>query len=74
MATTGKLVLPGNISIVALPANCPELNPVDDIWQFKRDNWLSNRGFTSYDNTVDHCCEALKKHQIILQNQDISKL
>jgi len=30
---TGKLVVPGNISIVALPAKCPELNPVKNIWQ-----------------------------------------
>ena len=40
---TGKLDVPGNISIVALPAKCPELNPVGNIWQFMRDNWLSNR-------------------------------
>lgn len=44
--------------IVALPAKCPELNPVENIWQFMLDNWLSNRVFTSYDNIVDHCCEA----------------
>ena len=23
-----------------------------------RDNWLSNRVFSSYDDIVDHCCEA----------------
>ena len=23
-----------------------------------RDNWLSNRVFTSYDDIVDHCCDA----------------
>ena len=55
---TGKLDVPANISIVALPAKCPELNPVENIWQFMRDNWLSNRVFTSHDNIVDHCCEA----------------
>lgn len=59
--TTGKLDVPANISIVALPAKCPELNPVENIWQFMRDNWLSNRVFTSYDNIVDHCCEAWNK-------------
>lgn len=59
--TTGKLEIPGNISIIALPAKCPELNPVENIWQFMRDNWLSNRAFTSYDNIVDHCCEAWNK-------------
>ena len=26
-----------------------------------RDNWLSNRVFTSHDNIVDHCCEAWNK-------------
>ena len=55
---TGKLDIPDNISIVALPAKCTELNPVENIWQFMRDNWLSNRVFTSHDNIVDHCCEA----------------
>lgn len=59
--TTGKLEIPGNISIIALPAKCSELNPVENIWQFMRDNWLSNRVFTSYDNIVDHCCEAWNK-------------
>lgn len=56
--TTGKLDVPANISIVALSAKCPELNLVENIWQFMRDNWLSNRVFTSYDNIVDHCCDA----------------
>jgi len=61
--TTGKLEIPSNISIIALPAKCPELNPVENIWQFMRDNWLSNRVFTSYDNIVDHCCEACVEGQ-----------
>jgi len=26
-----------------------------------RDNWLSNRIFTSYDDVVDHCCFAWNK-------------
>jgi len=37
------------------------LNPVENIWQFMRDNWLSNRVFTSHDNIVDQCCEARNK-------------
>jgi transposase len=58
---TGKLDISSNITIIALPAKCPELNPVENVWQFMRDNWLSNRIFTSYDNIVDHCCEAWNK-------------
>jgi DDE superfamily endonuclease len=38
-----RLVVPPNITIIALPPKCPELNPVENVWQFMRDNWLSNR-------------------------------
>ncbi len=54
----GALVVPPNITVVPLPAKCPELNPQENIWQFMRDNWLSNRVFTSYENILDHCCYA----------------
>ena len=47
---SGHLVVPDNITIVPLPAKCPELNPQENVWQFMRDNWLSNRVFTCYDN------------------------
>jgi hypothetical protein len=55
------LIIPENISIIPLPAKCPELNPVENIWQFMRDNWLSNRVFVSYDDIVDHCGDAWNK-------------
>ena len=53
-----RLVVPNTITLIALPPKCPELNPQENIWQFMRDNWLSNRVFTSYTNIVDHCCYA----------------
>ena len=56
-----KLAVPANITIIALPPKCPELNPAENVWQFMRDNWLSNRVFQSYDAIVDHCCEAWNK-------------
>jgi transposase len=52
------LVVPPNITLMPLPSKCPELNPVENIWQFMRDNWLSNRIFRSYDDILDHCCFA----------------
>ena len=33
-----------------------QLNPVVNIWQFVRDNWLSNRVFRSYDDIVALSC------------------
>ncbi len=56
-----RLVVPANITIIPLPPKCPELNPVENIWQFMRDNWLSNRVFTSYDDILGHCCHAWNK-------------
>ena len=59
--TTPKLELPANISIIAIPSKCPELKAQENIWQFMRDNWLSNRVFSSYDDIVDHYCDAWNK-------------
>src|SRR3546814_7460158 len=55
---SSDLVIPANITLLPLPAKCPELNPVENVWQFMRDNWLSNRIFKSYDDILDHCCFA----------------
>lgn len=55
---TGKLQVPDNITILPLPPKAPELNPVENIWQFMRDNWLSNRVFKSYKEILDLCCRA----------------
>ncbi len=55
------LDVPANITIVPLPAKCPELNPHENVWQFMRDNWLSNHVFAGYENLADHCCYAWNK-------------
>ncbi len=52
------LKVPGNMALLPMPSKSPELNPVENIWQFMRDNWLSNRIFKSYDDIIDHCCFA----------------
>jgi transposase len=53
-----KLTVPDNITLLPLPPRSPELNPVENVWQFLRDNWLSNRVFASYEDILDHCCQA----------------
>jgi hypothetical protein len=53
-----RMAVPSNITLMRLPAECPELNRVENIWQFMRDNWLSNRVFQSYQDIVDHGCHA----------------
>lgn len=54
----GKLRVPDNISLLPLPPYSPELNPVENIWQFLRQNHLSNRVYESYEAIVDACCDA----------------
>lgn len=56
--TSGKLDVPGNMTLLPLPPRSPELNPVENVWQFIRDNWLSNRVFKSYDDILAHSCRA----------------
>jgi len=56
--TSAKLIVPANITVMPLPAKCPELNPQENVWQYLRDNSLSKGAFASYDNIVDHCAHA----------------
>ena len=55
---SAKLAIPANITLLPLPPRAPELNPVENVWQFLRENWLSNKIFSSYDQIVDLSCEA----------------
>ena len=54
----GRLIVPENISLLPLPPYSPELNPVENVWQFLRQNHLANRVFDTYTAIVDACCEA----------------
>ena len=54
----GKLDVPHNISLLRLPPYSPELNPVENVWQYLRQNYLANRVFETYTAIVDACCEA----------------
>lgn len=59
--TTGELRVPANITPIFLPSRSPELNPQENIWQYLRSNWLSNRVFDSYEAIVTASCEAWNK-------------
>jgi transposase len=56
--TTAKLDIPANLTLLPLPPRSPELNPVENIWQYLRDNWLSNRVFRSFEEIVDLSADA----------------
>ena len=38
-----ELSVPANLTLIPLPAYSPELNPVERVWEYLRDRWLSHR-------------------------------
>jgi len=70
--TTAKLKVPNNITPLLLPSRAPELNPVENIWQYLRANWLSNRVFDDYHTIIEAACEAWQK--LIAQPQTITSI
>jgi len=55
------LVVLDNIGLLHLPPYSPELNPVENIWEYLRQNDLSNRIYATYEAIVDACCVARNK-------------
>ena len=47
-----------NVTMLKLPPYSPELNPAEQVWQYLKQHWLSNRCFESYDAIVDAACDA----------------
>ena len=56
-----NLVIARNITLMTFPPRSPELNPAENVWQFMRENWLSNRVFKSCDDILHHRCHAWNK-------------
>jgi hypothetical protein len=50
--------MPGNTTPVVLPSRAPGLNPAENIWQFLRQTYLSNRVFKDYDEIVEAARQA----------------
>jgi transposase len=54
----GRLAVPRNITLVRLPPYAPELNPIENVWEYLRGNKLAITVFESYDDIVDKSCAA----------------
>ncbi len=55
---TAMLEMPENITPILLPSRAPELNPVENVWQYLRQTHLSNRVFDTYDDIIWAGCRA----------------
>jgi hypothetical protein len=56
--TADDLDVPDNVTLLHLPPYAPELNPVENVWQYLRQNKLAITVFDSYADIVDKCCQA----------------
>jgi transposase len=55
------LTVPENITIVHLPSYSPELNACENVWEYLKNNFLSNRVFNTLEDIIDACCNAWVK-------------
>ena len=51
--TSPRVTLPENITLYFLPPCSPELNPVENLWHYKRSHHMSNRTFDDYEHVLD---------------------
>jgi DDE superfamily endonuclease len=54
----GDLAVPENLTLLPLPRYSPELNPVENVWEYLRQNQLGLRVWPGYDAIVATCCRA----------------
>jgi transposase len=52
------LKIPRNITLLRLPPYSPELNPIENVWEYLRGNKLANTVYETYDELVTACCNA----------------
>lgn len=47
-----------NVTLIKLPPYSPELNPIEQVWQWLRQHCLSNRVFSGFDEIVEQVSVA----------------
>ena len=56
--TGGRLEIPDNLTLLRLPAYAPELNPVENVWEYLRANKRCALVWDTYDHIVQACRDA----------------
>jgi len=53
-----RLIVPSNITLLPLPPYAPELNPMENVWKYLRENTLCSLVWDTYDAIVQACQAA----------------
>jgi hypothetical protein len=56
--TGGELQVPDNIRLLPLPPYAPELNPMENVWDYLRSNKLCRLVWNSFEDIIDACKQA----------------
>ena len=59
-----------NVVPLFLPAYSPELNPMEQVWEWLKDHYLSNCVFDGYEDIEKSCCDAWN---IFAKSKDLFK-
>ena len=65
-----KLTVPSNITLIPLPPYAPELNAMEQVWEWIKNHFLSNQFYGVYEDIVTMACYAWNK---LAQNVDLVK-
>ena len=53
-----SLIVPKNITLLSLPPYSPELNPMENVWAYLRQNKLCALVWNTYEEILDACQSA----------------
>jgi transposase len=56
--TAHRLAIPASVTLVPLPPYSPELNPVERVWLYLRERFLSHRVLANYTALLEAACSA----------------
>ncbi|WP_375358447.1 IS630 family transposase [Candidatus Tisiphia endosymbiont of Neophilaenus lineatus] len=68
--TAKKLTVPSNITLIPLPPYAPELNAMEQVWEWIKNHFLSNQCYGVYEDIVTMACYAWNQ---LAHNVDLVK-
>ena len=56
-----ELIIPSNITLIPLPPYSPELNAMEQIWQWIKNHFLSNQCYKNYEAILNQAVHAWRE-------------
>lgn len=69
--TSEKLSIPENIRLIHQPPGSPETNPIENLWDYLKENYFRNRFFRKMDDVekeLSRCLEKIRNSPELVQS------